>query len=223
MIPEGHQERLSGDARLELAALCRRVIDELASSTADSTAFLAAGELLRDAVEVLEAATHGRPYAGGEASMANYQRNLFIDHSPFSGWLNPLAPPMTLTSDGTEVVATVTFGAAYEGPPGHVHGGYVAAAFDEVLGFRARNEDVGRDAEVAAVEFLVAGDVLCRLAFDALVEIAAVVDPPQLDQFFVAMRNQPHAVMLRGVREQNFGGEPRLGDTSLFEEPLSLQ
>lgn len=135
MIPEGHQERLSGDARLELAALCRRVIDELASSTADSEAFLAAGELLRDAVGVLEAATHGRPYAGGEASMAGYQRNLFIDHSPFSGWLNPLAPPMTLTSDGTEVVATVTFGAAYEGPPGHVHGGYVAAAFDEVLGF----------------------------------------------------------------------------------------
>ena len=27
-----------------------------------------------------------------------------------------------------------TFGSAYEGPPGCVHGGYVAAAFDEVLG-----------------------------------------------------------------------------------------
>ena len=27
------------------------------------------------------------------------------------------------------------FGAAYEGPPGCVHGGLVAAAFDEVLGF----------------------------------------------------------------------------------------
>jgi acyl-coenzyme A thioesterase PaaI-like protein len=135
MIPEGHQQRLSGDARLELAALCRRVIDELASSTADSAAFASAGALLRDAVEVLAAATHGRPYAEAEASMAGYQQHLFIDHSPFSGWLNPLAPPMTLTSDGTEVLGTVTFGAAYEGPPGHVHGGYVAAAFDEVLGF----------------------------------------------------------------------------------------
>jgi len=29
----------------------------------------------------------------------------------------------------------VCFGSAYEGPPGHVHGGFVAAAFDEVLGF----------------------------------------------------------------------------------------
>jgi acyl-coenzyme A thioesterase PaaI-like protein len=27
------------------------------------------------------------------------------------------------------------FGSAYEGPPGCVHGGYVAAAFDEVLGY----------------------------------------------------------------------------------------
>mgnify|MGYP006303230097 CR=1 FL=1 len=27
------------------------------------------------------------------------------------------------------------FGPAYEGPPGCVHGGWVAAAFDEVLGF----------------------------------------------------------------------------------------
>ena len=31
--------------------------------------------------------------------------------------------------------ARVMFGSAYEGPPGHVHGGFVAAAFDEVLGF----------------------------------------------------------------------------------------
>ena len=29
----------------------------------------------------------------------------------------------------------MTFGSAYEGPPGAVHGGFVAAAFDEVLGF----------------------------------------------------------------------------------------
>ena len=29
---------------------------------------------------------------------------------------------------------TPRFGAAYEGPPGSVHGGIIAAAFDEVLG-----------------------------------------------------------------------------------------
>ena len=32
------------------------------------------------------------------------------------------------------VIGTVAFNAAYEGPPGNVHGGMVAAAWDEVLG-----------------------------------------------------------------------------------------
>ena len=50
------------------------------------------------------------------------------------GRANPLAPPIALELDDDRIVGRVTFGAAYEGPPGCVHGGYVAAAFDEVLG-----------------------------------------------------------------------------------------
>ena len=46
-----------------------------------------------------------------------------------------MAPQITLEVDGEVVRGTATFGSAYEGPPGHVHGGFVAAAFDEVLGF----------------------------------------------------------------------------------------
>jgi acyl-coenzyme A thioesterase PaaI-like protein len=41
---------------------------------------------------------------------------------------------MTLRIDDDRVVGRVTFGSAYEGPPGCVHGGYVAAMFDELLG-----------------------------------------------------------------------------------------
>jgi acyl-coenzyme A thioesterase PaaI-like protein len=62
----------------------------------------------------------------------------FFDRSPFIGRANPLAPPITLDIVGTGADAHVEgharFGAAYEGPPGNVHGGFVAAAFDEVLG-----------------------------------------------------------------------------------------
>ena len=36
--------------------------------------------------------------------------------------------------EGDEVIGEVTWGSAYEGPPGCCHGGYVAAAFDDVLG-----------------------------------------------------------------------------------------
>jgi len=60
----------------------------------------------------------------------------FVDQSPFAGLANPLAPPIAMAEeDEWCVVGEVTYGAAYEGPPGCVHGGHVAAAFDEVLGF----------------------------------------------------------------------------------------
>jgi acyl-coenzyme A thioesterase PaaI-like protein len=68
-----------------------------------------------------EAANAGEPFAS-------------LDFSPVQGRANPLAPPLALRVEGDTVIALGTFGAAYEGPPGCVHGGFVAAAFDEVLG-----------------------------------------------------------------------------------------
>lgn len=68
-----------------------------------------------------EAANAGEPFA-------------FFDHSPVQGSANPLAPPIEIWKEGDKVVGSATFGAAYEGPPGCVHGGFVAATFDELLG-----------------------------------------------------------------------------------------
>lgn len=56
------------------------------------------------------------------------------DWSPVGGAANPLAPPLTARVEDGVVVGEVTWGAAAEGPPGCVHGGLLAAAFDEVLG-----------------------------------------------------------------------------------------
>ena len=50
------------------------------------------------------------------------------------GRANPLAPPIRLQEIEGKVHGRVIFGSAYEGPPSCVHGGYVAGAFDEVLG-----------------------------------------------------------------------------------------
>jgi acyl-coenzyme A thioesterase PaaI-like protein len=41
---------------------------------------------------------------------------------------------MTITVDGPVTRASATYGAANEGPPGALHGGFVAAAFDDLLG-----------------------------------------------------------------------------------------
>jgi acyl-coenzyme A thioesterase PaaI-like protein len=49
------------------------------------------------------------------------------------GRLNPLAPPLVFAWEDGRTVAHVTYGTPYEGPPGCVHGGVIAAAFDQVL------------------------------------------------------------------------------------------
>jgi acyl-coenzyme A thioesterase PaaI-like protein len=57
-----------------------------------------------------------------------------FDNSPLMGLSNPLAPPMRMEIEPDRILGTVVCGSAYEGPPGHVHGGYIAAMFDELLG-----------------------------------------------------------------------------------------
>jgi len=68
----------------------------------------------------------------------------FLDRSPIIGAINPIAAPMQITTSiddngRVNVVGCVTFGTAYEGPPGCVHGGIIAAYFDEVCGVAQSN------------------------------------------------------------------------------------
>ncbi len=58
----------------------------------------------------------------------------YLCRSPLVGVVSPVAPPMTWTTDDDVLHMRGTFHAAYEGPPGYVHGGCVALAFDELLG-----------------------------------------------------------------------------------------
>jgi uncharacterized protein (TIGR00369 family) len=54
------------------------------------------------------------------------------------GERNPVAPPLVIHRDDDGVVSSeVTLGAAYEGPPGHVHGGVCALILDHLLGATA--------------------------------------------------------------------------------------
>ena len=62
----------------------------------------------------------------------------YRDHSLFRGERSPLAPPLTITNaereDGTPiVVGEARIDRGHEGPPGRIHGGYVAGLFDDVL------------------------------------------------------------------------------------------
>ncbi len=56
------------------------------------------------------------------------------------GRLNPFSADATYHRDGEAAVGTATFSPTHEGPPDRVHGGMIAAVFDEVMGavFRVR-------------------------------------------------------------------------------------
>lgn len=55
--------------------------------------------------------------------------------NPAAGWRNPVAPPMVIRHDPDgRCWSDFTLGAAYEGPPGMVHGGIAALVLDQLLG-----------------------------------------------------------------------------------------
>lgn len=124
--------------RLELRRLgdnLRDVIDRLVSTDAPVEQITAAADQLERIAREFEHVANASVYEGfAEATIAGPDVHALFDQSPFIGRANPLAPPIRIWEDGGEVAGEVTFGAAYEGPPGCVHGGYVAGAFDEVLG-----------------------------------------------------------------------------------------
>jgi hypothetical protein len=57
-----------------------------------------------------------------------------MDFSPVGGLANSVAPPMRIKKQNDMAVGTVNFSKSYEGAAGVVHGGYIAAVFDELLG-----------------------------------------------------------------------------------------
>lgn len=115
----------AGQARRDLAGVVREVVQALTGGVpapdATDRALVHARALLA------ELTAGGAPRPGDNHD--------YHDHSPMVGLANPLAPPVSLHADERGVHGTAVFGDAYEGPPGHVHGGYVACVLDEILGF----------------------------------------------------------------------------------------
>ena len=66
----------------------------------------------------------------------------YLPRSPLVGEVSPLAPPMQWVSRDRGIDVNGEYPAAYEGPPGYVHGGWIALTFDEVLGIA--NVDSGQ-------------------------------------------------------------------------------
>jgi acyl-coenzyme A thioesterase PaaI-like protein len=91
-------------------------------------------------VTTLEALTHGFPdapatrYRPQDRPGERMVRPNATGKHPLAGAVNPVAPPIVLHRDGDRAFGDVTYDLRFEGLPGLVQGGFIAAAFDLVIG-----------------------------------------------------------------------------------------
>jgi acyl-coenzyme A thioesterase PaaI-like protein len=125
--PRQQMARSVGDA-------LRHLIDRFTATSAPPEALAEVHAKVAEAGAILSRYDAVRRYEGvSEASGLGHDK-AFFDWSPQLGLANPIAPPIAVEVQDGIIVGHATFGIAYEGPPGCVHGGFIAAAFDEVLG-----------------------------------------------------------------------------------------
>lgn len=115
-----------------LASSVRELIDATVRTEVDAEAVAAAKAEIDSATARLRQkqldGTYGVRYLATGERMA--WGNVAI------GVRNPVAPPLVMQHDPSsgKVWCDFELGAAYEGPPGHVHGGVAALVLDHVLG-----------------------------------------------------------------------------------------
>ncbi|WP_343387244.1 PaaI family thioesterase [Candidatus Amarobacter glycogenicus] len=118
----------------KLAAALRKINEALVDMDASEEDLLAAAASAEQFAVRLEATRKGHHQWGFAESSTAPSTRVMLDRSPLMGLGNPLAPPLSFRVEDGKIRGTGRFGLHYEGPPGHVHGGFVAAALDELLG-----------------------------------------------------------------------------------------
>jgi acyl-coenzyme A thioesterase PaaI-like protein len=118
--------------REALAAVLRRAIEAMMSRDIPVEQLTDTTDELTAVVDKLE---DGPPRPPKPLQMPDLSdvKSAFAD-DPIVGPGNPIAPPVNIAIRDGLVVGTVRFGRAHEGAPGFVHGGTLAAVFDQVLG-----------------------------------------------------------------------------------------
>jgi hypothetical protein len=91
---------------------------------------------------------------------------VYLDHSRDVGAYNPAFPTYTIEVDGNRASGAVSFPLLYEGPPGLVHGGFLAVFFDMVI--QHHNCEVGTAGKTTQLEirYSTPTPLLTQLSFD---------------------------------------------------------
>ena len=115
----------------EAARLLREITNHLlVRETDDGEIERACSELRTIELRLRDRApTDLTPRIGGAAP----DGRVYVDHARDIGAFNPCFPEYAITVEANHAYGTVTFPIAFEGPPGIVHGGFLAAFFDCVI------------------------------------------------------------------------------------------
>ena len=131
----GSQEATYWQARQRLASATRALNEKLVSTDIDPE--LAAA--LTEKIEGLAAELNQAPQVTGLVDMAKRGQRGTIDDVmgelvSVGGRSHPCSPELRWQEASNRITGTVKFGQAFEGPPGHVHGGWVAGVLDHLMG-----------------------------------------------------------------------------------------
>ncbi len=127
------------ERRRRLGDIARDLAVEMVTADVDPAQLDDAIAALEGAVKSFRAAPRFRRDRDGHLvseKLGTFDEESSWDFDAMVGPSNPLAPPMRQI-DETRRHWVVTFGYPFEGHPGLVHGGFVAAALDHVLGCTA--------------------------------------------------------------------------------------
>ncbi|SFF59021.1 PaaI family thioesterase [Blastococcus tunisiensis] len=120
-------------AAADLGTALRELIEVSVTTTVAAAEVRGAAELVRQATERLAVARRSPAQLPALDDLTRGRRVF----NPVTGVGSALAPPLVVHRDGDGVVAQVTLGVAYEGPPSFVHGGMSALLMDQLLGSAA--------------------------------------------------------------------------------------
>lgn len=131
--------------------LVRRRIGDALKRITDRMVRCDAGQAELDAVAAELEAVAARTDGFGRRSQSAIYERLFtrtasrqdvldiLDYEIFTGLSTPISPPMELWIDGDTVRGKANLGLPFQGPPGRVHGGVIAAMLDVLM---AKTQDL---------------------------------------------------------------------------------
>ena len=121
------------DAKQRLAETLREFIDQIVTLDASAAGVAAIEDVARAIAGARAAMEHLPKLEHGERWQEARESSLH-ERGPFTGVSNPIASPLHLERVGDTTTGWAVYGHAYEGDIGAMHGGAVAAAFDDLLG-----------------------------------------------------------------------------------------